>query len=85
MFYTLIILKNLEHNRVIMQFNLKGLVTTKFYSKFFYGKKIDLMDKVAITLEPDVIISYLKKLNCRDYEKMLERVEKLINLKRKIF
>lgn len=43
------------------------------------------MDKIASTLEPEIIVSHLKKLNCRDYEKMLERVEKLINLKRNTY
>lgn len=57
---------------------MEGLTTTDFYMKFYNNNSIDLMDRITSSLEPKVIINYLKKLNCRDYEKLLERVKKVM-------
>lgn len=57
---------------------MNGLTTTDFYMKFYCNDSIDLMDRITNSLEPKVIVNYFKKLNCRDYEKLLERVKKLM-------
>lgn len=64
---------------------MNGLTTTDFYMKFFPNNNLNLMDRVASCLDPKVIINFLKKLNCRDYEKLIGRVVKLIEFKGKIF
>ncbi|KAI1723275.1 DEAD/DEAH box helicase domain-containing protein [Ditylenchus destructor] len=66
---------------VKQQLRMTGLRTYKYYLKFCTGQSAKL-DRLAATLEPAPIIEYLKHRNCRDYDGLIERVEKHLHNRR---
>ncbi|KAI1722849.1 DEAD/DEAH box helicase domain-containing protein [Ditylenchus destructor] len=63
------------------QLKMTDLKTQHYYYKFCTGQTAKL-DRLAATLEPAPIIEYLKHLNCRDYDSLIERVEKHLHNRR---
>lgn len=67
------------------QLFLKNLKTVQFYLKFFNGRENYKMDKIALVLEPIIIIKYLKGVNCTDYDDLIIRVSEYLKAKSCLF
>lgn len=70
---------------VVEQLQLKNLQTHEYYARLLKGDDLFKMDRIAMVLEPSVVVAYLQKINCRDYEDLIDRVNMYLEEKSLLF